>query len=161
MLKKMIIGSIFYLMFLQTVSAIGVGVTPGDLNFSAQVGMSDTKLLYVINTGTDVSHYSVYVDEDYAHWFDISPDTFNLSANEHKEVKVQLKPPLSAQGEFDCMAYVVSSSPSSDFSVGSGIKIPVHVKVSNSGITVVSVLVLMFIGAGGFYYFKISKNRIS
>jgi hypothetical protein len=155
----MLICSIFYLVISQTVSAIGVGVTPGDLNFSAQAGAWDTKKLFVINTGTEVSNYKVYVDEDYTDWFDIAPDTFNLSSNEHKEVIIKLTPPLYTKGDFDCVAYVVSSSPSSEFSVGSGIKVPVHATVSNSGIIVVLLLVFIGIGAGGFYFFKRNKNR--
>ena len=159
MLKKLIICILFYLILLQTVSAIGVGVTPGSLNFSVQAGGSDTKSLFVINTGTEVSNYKVYVDDDYADWFDITPDNFNLSANENKEVILKIKPPLSVKGKFDFKVYAVSSSPSSDFSVGSGIKVPVHTHVSNTGIMVGILLLLLVIGAGGFYYFKNKKNN--
>lgn len=158
MLKKILLCIIFYLILLQTVSAIGVGVSPGNLNFSAQVGSSDSKSLFVINTGTEDSAYKVYVDKEYADWFDIAPDNFTLSANEHKEVILKLKPPLSAKGEFDFKAYAVSSSSSSDFSVGSGIKVPVHASVSNSGIMAGTVLVLI-IGAGGVYYIRKNKKR--
>ena len=159
MLKKLIICILFYLILLQIVSAIGVGVTPGSLNFSVQAGGSDTKSLFVINTGTEVSNYKVYVDDDYADWFDISPDNFNLSANENKEVILKIKPPMSAKGEFDFKVYAVSSSPSSDFSVGSGIKVPVHTHVSNTGIIVGVLLILSVIGAGGLYYVKSKKNN--
>jgi len=159
MLKKLLICIIFYLILLQTVSAIGVGVTPGSLNFSVQAGGSDTRSLFVINTGTEVSNYKVYVDDDYADWFDISPDDFNLSASENKEVILKIKPPLSVKGEFDFKVYAVSSSPSSDFSVGSGIKVPVHTHVSNTGLIVGILLLLLVIVAGGFYYFKNKKNR--
>jgi hypothetical protein len=66
-----------------------------------------------------------------------------------------LTPPLSAKGEFDFKIYAVSSSPSSDFSVGSGIKVPVHANVSNSGIIIASILlVLSVIGIGSFYYLR-------
>jgi uncharacterized membrane protein len=158
MFKKILIIIILFFMFPQTVSAIGVGVTPGSLNFNVQAGGSDTKSLFVINTGTDVSNYKVYVDEDYADWFDILPDNFNLSASENKEVILKIKPPLSVKGEFDFKVYAVSSSPSSDFSVGSGIKVPVHTTVSNTGIMVGILLLLLVIGAGGFYYFKSKKK---
>ncbi|MBN2489056.1 MAG: hypothetical protein JXA98_08515 [Methanosarcinaceae archaeon] len=143
----------------QTVSAIGVGVTPGNLNFSAQAGGSDTKSLFVINTGTEVSNYRVYVDEDYAGWFEISPDNFSLGVNENKEVILKLKPPLSTKGELDFKVYAVCSSQSSDFSVGSGIKVPVHATVSNSGIMLGMLLALVIIGAGGFYYLKNKKTN--
>ena len=158
MLKNIIICVIIYLMFSQTVAAIAVGVTPGNLDFDVQVGSSDTKSLFVINTGTEVTNYEVYVDEDYVGWFDISPDNFNLNASENKEVKLKLKPPMSAKGELEFKAYVVASSPSSDFSVGSGIKVPVHATVSNSGITIAIILVLMIISAGVFYHIRKNKS---
>ena len=125
-------------------------VTPGNLIFSAQVGGSDTESLFVVNTGTEVLNYKVYVDEDYVDWFDILPDNFNLSNSENKEVKLILKPPLSANGEYEFKVYFVASSPSSDLCVGSDIKVPVHATVSNSGIKLGILLVLVsVIGAGG------------
>lgn len=159
MLKKIIVCITIYIIFLQTVSAIGVGVTPGNLTFSVQAGSSDTESLFVINTGTEVSNYRVYVDEYYADWFDISPDNFSLGANENKEVTLKLKPPISTKGGFEFKVYTVSSSPSSDFSVGSGIKVPVHVMVSNTGLKMGLLLLLVVIGAGGLYYLKNRKKR--
>ena len=154
MLIKMLRYIILYLMFTQIVSASGVGVTPGNLDFSAQIGGSDTESLFVINTGTEVSNYKVYVDKDYADWFDISPDNFTLSANENKEVILKLKPQTSAAGDFNFMAYVVVSSTSSDVSIGHGIKIPVHAKVSNSGIMPTILLILIIVSAGVGYLIR-------
>ena len=159
MLKKILLCITVYVILSQTVSAIGIGVTPGNLTFSVQAGASDTESLFVINTGTEVSNYRVYVDEDYADWFDISPDNFSLGASENKEVTLKLKPPISTKGEFDLKVYAVSSSPSSDFSVGSGIKVPVHALVSNTGLKMGLLLLLIVIGTGGFYYFKYRKKR--
>ena len=158
--NKLLFIILLYLISLQSVSAIGIGVTPGTLNFSVQVGISDTQSLHVINTGTEVSNYRVYVDEKYADWFDISPDNFTLGADENKEVILTLTPPLSTKGEFDFKIYAVSSSPSSEFSVGSGIKVPVHAIVLNSGIIIASILLaLSVIGIGSFYYSK-KKEKI-
>ena len=151
MVKKLTICLIMYLLLLHPVSAIGIGVAPGNLNYSVQAGGSDVRSLFVINTGTEVSNYEVYVDEEYADWFYISPDNFNLNAGEHEEVELKLKPPISAKGEFDFKVYAVSSSPSSDFSVGSGIKVPVHATVSNSGIMLVILTVFIIFSAGVFY----------
>ena len=147
-----------YLMFTQNVSAFGVGVTPGNLDFSAQIGGSDTKSLFVFNTGTEVSNYKVYVDKDYADWFDISPDNFTLNANENKEVILTLKPQISAIGDFNFMACVVVSSTSSDISIGHGIKIPVHAKVTNSGIMLTILLILIIVGAGVLYRIRTNKS---
>ena len=133
-------------------------VTPGNLNFSMQVGGSDTKSLFVVNTGTEVSNYKVYVDEDYVDWFDILPDNFNLSGGENKEVIFRLKPPLSANGEYGFKLYIVASHPSSDFCEGSDIKVPVQATVSNSGIKFGILLVLSVIGAGGVLLLQRQKN---
>jgi len=154
MLIKMLRYIILYLMFTQIVSASGVGVTPGNLDFSAQIWGSDTESLFVFNTGTEVSNYKVYVDKDYADWFDISPDNFTLSANENKEVILKLKPQTSAADDFNFMAYVVVSSTSSDVSIGHGIKIPVHAKVSNSGIMLTILLILIIVCAGAGYLIR-------
>ena len=158
MLIKMLKCIMLYLMFTQIVSASGVGVAPGNLNFSAQIGGSDTKSLFVFNTGTEVSNYKVYVDKDYADWFDISPDNFTLNANENKEVILTLKPQISAIGDFNFMACVVVSSTSSDISIGHGIKIPVHAKVSNSGIMLTILLILIIVGAGVSYRIRTNKS---
>ena len=159
MFKKILIFIILCFIFTQTASAIGVGVTPGSLNFSVQAGGSDTKSLFVINTGTEVSNYKVYVDEEYADWFDISPDNFNLSASENKEVILKIKPPLSVKGEFDFKVYAVSSSPESDFSVGSGIKVPVHAAVSNSNMMIAILLTLVIAGVGTLLYIRKKKRE--
>ena len=133
-------------------------VTLGNLNFSVQVGGSDTKSLFVVNTGTEVSSYKVYVDEYYVDWFDILPDNFNLSGNETKEVKLKIKPHLSAKGEYDLKVYVVASPLSSDFCMGSDIKVPVQSIVSNSGIKFGILLVLSVIGAGGVLLLQRQQN---
>ena len=114
----------------------------------------------MINIGSEVLNYKVYVDENYTDWFDISPDNFTLGANENKEVILTLTPSLSTKGVYDFTIYAVSSSPSSDFSVGSGIKVPVHANVSNSGIIIASILlILLVIGIGSFYYLGKRKKR--
>lgn len=157
MLKKILLCSIIYIILLQNVSAVGIGVTPGNLTFRVQAGASDTESLFVINTGTEISNYVVYVDEDYADWFDISPDNFSLDASENKEVILKLRSPFSTKGNYEFKVYTVSSSPSSDFNVGSGIKVPVHVFVSNAGLKIGLLLLIIVIGTGGLYYFKNRK----
>ena len=66
MLIKISIYITLYLMFTQIVSTSGVGITRGNLDFSAQIWGSDTEPLFVINTGTEISNYKVYLDNDYA-----------------------------------------------------------------------------------------------
>jgi LPXTG-motif cell wall-anchored protein len=136
--KKCIFILIFSLLFIPAASAVGVGVAPAELNFSVQVGSSESRILYVINTGTEESGYKVYVDEKYRDWFTISPENFTLAPNENKAVHISLSPPISASGNFSILVYAVSYSPSSEFRVGGGIKVPANAKVSNSGMLLIS-----------------------
>jgi hypothetical protein len=154
MSKKMIF--ILILIFIPPASAVGIGVAPAELNFSAQVGISDSKILYVINTGDEDSGYRVYVDERYRDWFTISPENFTLAPDENKAVKLSLSPPISARGNFTTLIYAVSYSPSSEFKVGGGIKVPAHVKVSNSGL-MLGLASLSLITIGVVYYMRRKK----
>jgi hypothetical protein len=154
MSKKMIF--ILMLIFIPSASAVGVGVAPAELNFSAQAGGSDSRILYVINTGDDDSGYRVYADERYRHWFTISPENFTLAPGENEAVKLSLSPPITASGNFTTLIYAVSCSPSSEFKVGGGIKVPAHVKVSNSGL-LLGLASLSLITTGAVYYMRRKK----
>jgi len=160
MIKKILLCIIFYLVLLQTASSVGIGVTPAELNFSTQVGSSDSRILYVINTGDEDSGYRVYVDEKYRDWFTISPENFTLAPGENKAVKLSLSPPISARGNFTTLIYAVSYSPSSEFKVGGGIKVPAHVKVSNSGL-LLGLCALLLTTIGLVYYVRRRKKSCS
>ncbi|SFM26892.1 hypothetical protein SAMN04488696_0642 [Methanolobus profundi] len=128
-------------------SAVGVGVSPANMTFDAHVGITNEQSLFVINDGSGISDYRVYVDDQFVEWFTISPNNFTLDPGEHKEVIIGLKAPISANGNYDLKAYVIASAPSSDFEVGSGIKIPVDIKLSNDGLFFASgALAIILIG---------------
>ena len=154
--KKLILILILGLLFIPASSAVGVGVAPAELNFSVQVGSSDSRILYVINTGSEESGYKVYVDDKYRDWFTITPENFTLAPDENKGVNITLSPPISASGNFNLLVYAVSYSPSSEFKVGGGIQVPANVKVSNSGILLVSGALM----ATGFVYYIRRKRKI-
>jgi LPXTG-motif cell wall-anchored protein len=144
------------ILFIPPSAAIGIGVAPAELNFSVQAGTSDSKILYVINTGNEDSGYRVYVDEKYRDWFTISPENFTLAPDENRAVKISLSPPISTSGNYTMLVYAVSYSPSSEFKVGGGIKVPAHVNVSNSGLILGSGALL--ITAGFIYYMRRKKK---
>lgn len=146
MFKKLlicIIFTIFCIYSVANVSAVGVGVSPANMSFDAHVGITEYQSLFVINDGQSISDYRVYVDDQYVDWFSISPNNFTLQPGEHKEVIIGLKPPVSANGNYYMKAYVIASAPSSDFEVGSGIKIPVKINVSNKGLFYASGAILV------------------
>nr|WP_321498698.1 hypothetical protein [uncultured Methanolobus sp.] len=146
MFKKPLLSTVFIIIFIcsvANVSAVGVGVSPANMTFDSHVGITGFQSLFVINDGESVSDYRVYVDDKYVDWFSISPNNFTLQPGEHKEVIIGLKPPISASGNYEMKAYVIASAPSSNFEVGSGIKIPVKMKVSNKGLFYVSGAILV------------------
>lgn len=112
-------------------SAVGVGATPSELDFSIRPGGSATEMLYVINTGSSEAHYKVYVDEEYEGWFDITPDEFSLAPQANKKTQIIVSPPLFAFGAHTAYVYVVVANSPAQLGVSAGIKIPVHLHIAN------------------------------
>ena len=164
MLRKSVIFVILCLYSVIGVTAIGVGVAPANFTFEAHVGITNQQSLFVINDGEGIAEYRVYVDDQYVDWFTISPNNFTLEPGEHNEVTIGVKAPLSASGDYDLKAYVIASTPSSNFEVGSGIKIPVHLTVSNDTLFLMSgaiIIVLIGIVASGNRWKKRRKGKMT
>jgi PGF-pre-PGF domain-containing protein len=133
MRMKVVLFIFALLVSIQTTAAsdIGVGASPGNLNYRLAPGSSAEQSLYVINTGTETATYSVFVDESaYSSWFTFSISSFELRAGENKEVKVRLSVPASAEEDVDCKIKVPCTVPEGD--VGTGIIIPVHIELLSS-----------------------------
>jgi hypothetical protein len=120
-----------YLLFPPSALAIGVGVAPKELDFNVRSGGSTNAILCVINTGDREARYKVYVDEEYEGWFSISPAEFSLASQAYKEVQITASPPLFSFSNYSTYIYVVAINPSSQLGTGAGIKVPVHIHISN------------------------------
>jgi hypothetical protein len=120
-----------YLLSPPSALAIGVGVSPKELNFSIRSGGSTKATLCVINTGDREARYKVYVDEEYEGWFDISPAEFSLASQAYKEVQIAASPPLFSFSDHNTYIYVAAINPSSQLGMGAGVKVPVHIHISN------------------------------
>ena len=118
-------------LFPRQASAVGIGAAPSELDFSIHPGNSATKTLYVVNTGDSEAHYRVYVDEEYEGWFDIAPEEFSLAPQANKETQITVSPPLFSFGGHTTYIYVVAANSHSQLGVGAGIKVPVHIYISN------------------------------
>jgi hypothetical protein len=114
-----------------SVLAIGVGVTPKELNFDVRSGGSATEILYVVNTGENEAKYKVYVDKEYEAWFDINPEGFSLPPQAHKEVQITVSPSLFSFGDTSTYVYVLAVNPSPQLGAGTGIQVPAHIHMSN------------------------------
>lgn len=106
--------------------ALAAGAAPGELHFDSA---DRTQTLHVINTGQDEARYYVYADEEYASWFVIAPDEFDLSAGANREVSVTVSPPEGASGNHTASIRIVAFGTSAGPSVGAGVKIPAYVSV--------------------------------
>jgi hypothetical protein len=109
--------------------AAGVGASPSELHFDAQVS-GYTQTLHVVNTGDTESSYRIYAEGDYETWFEISPGEFSLASGRNREVAITLSPPPSASGEHTANICVVSLEPSSGLQVGVGVKVPAHLSIA-------------------------------
>ncbi|MDY6893179.1 MAG: hypothetical protein SVO26_05630, partial [Chloroflexota bacterium] len=132
----------------------GVGASPKELHFETH-STDSTRLLTVVNTGSNVSDYSVFVEGEYEEWFEITPSTFTLKPGENKEVAITLSPPLLASGDHDATICVVSFEPSSGLNIGTGIKVPArmtltlvsHIFYTFIAITLALLVLMIVLGA--------------
>lgn len=111
------------------VLALGIGVTPGKMEFSVRPGGTETKILHVINQSNQESIFCVYVEGKYEEWFLITPGEFTLAPQQSKAVEIVVAPPLTASDEHDFSICVVSLPVGSDLRIGAGIKVPTHVQI--------------------------------
>jgi len=111
--------------------AFGIGVTPGKMEFSIRPGDAEVQTLHVINQANQKSEFQVYVEGESEAWFTITPGEFTLNAQETKGVEILVAPPLTTvPKDHDFSICVVSIPPNSDLSIGAGIKISIHVQVT-------------------------------
>jgi len=111
------------------VLALGLGVTPGKLDFTTPPGGTATKTLHVINQSDRESLFRVYIEGEYQEWFLITPGEFILPPQQSKGVEIMVTPPLAALGEHEFSICVVSLPPGSDLRIGAGIKVSAHVQI--------------------------------
>ena len=114
-----------------SVLAFGIGVAPGNMEFSIRPGDTEMQTLHVINQANKKSEFQVYVEGGNAGWFTITPCEFVLNAQESKDVEILFAPPLmTTPKECDFSICVVSVPPNLDLSIGAGIKIPAHTQIT-------------------------------
>ena len=111
-------------------------------------------MLHVINQASQKSEFQVYVEDGNEEWFIITPGEFALNARETKSVEILVAPPLmTAPEEHDFSICVVSIPPNSDLSIGTGIKVPAYVQITELPVMaiqwwIVSVIILAIVVVG-------------
>ena len=111
--------------------AMGLGVTPGKMNFNVRPGGNEFQILYIINQSDRPSDFEVYIEGKNVKWFKVTPDEFSLGAHEVNGVEIVLSPPLTAKPQqYEFSVCVVSLPPGSDLRLGAGIKVPAQVQIT-------------------------------
>lgn len=109
------------------VYAVGVSVTPAQVNIQAHVGEESVARIKVANPSKDVVLFEVYPD-DLENLVSAAPSSFTLESGEEKEVLVKVR--AEEEGQFLTTLSVVGRlMADSKFQAGSGVKIPVTITV--------------------------------
>jgi uncharacterized membrane protein len=112
------------------VFALGIGVTPGKLNFDVSPGSTTSQTLNIVNQSDSETTFRIYTDDDFKEWFNIQPAEFVLGAHKIKDVKVVVSPPLMAkQNLHSATIYIISTPPESKLQLGAGIKVVANVQI--------------------------------
>ena len=122
------------ILFSSPVAAIGVGVSPHQLEVAAYPSDSVRSSIHVINTSDEESRYQVYIEEeDLSSWFQVSPQEFVVGPGDHQEVQLDISPPATASGEYQTNVCVVGLIHASELKVGCGVKVPVSIRILPPG----------------------------
>lgn len=112
-------------------SSIDVRTNPVNMSFKLAPTTSAEQSLYVMNTGSEIETYRIFVeDNNYADWFTFSSTSFDLKAGDTKEVKVTLNVPATAETNAECKIKIPYNV--SEKSTGTEVIIPVHIEISTS-----------------------------
>jgi hypothetical protein len=117
------------------VFALGIGVTPGKLNFNVSPGTTEVQTINIINQSDADARFQVYMNDDLKEWFEILPGDFVLTARKVQNVEIKVSPPLLAkQNLHNTTIYIISTPPESDLKLGAGIKVATNVQITSSPI---------------------------
>src|SRR3990167_11055345 len=124
-LLAMTMGATMFVPFFA--SAVGVGVTPSELDVTVSINQTVERELEVTNTSDEPGRYTVSADE-YTAYFAIYPPEFDVVPNETQRVRVQIAGRKG--GRFGTNLTVVGMPIDQRvFNAGSGVKVPVRVAV--------------------------------
>ena len=128
----LLLSIIGLLSFSSSALAVGVGVTPGKMEFRVHPGGIEAQTLSVINPSNEESQFLVYVEGEHAEWFKITPSELTLGPQETRGIEVAVAPPFTAfiaTGHHDFSICVVSLPPGYDLNLGAGVKVAAHVQL--------------------------------
>lgn len=128
----LLLSIVVLLSFSSSALAVGVGVTPGKMEFRVHPGGTEAQTLSVVNPSDEESQFRVYVEGEYGEWVKITPGVFTLGPQETRGIEVAVAPPLAAlttTKHHDFSVCVVSLTPGEDLNLGAGVRVAAHVQL--------------------------------
>ncbi len=139
---------------LQTVSALGVGASPGRIDYGVlETGDGSAKSLYVINTGDEVERI-VVAAEAFENITELSASEFALNPKESRLINVTMAIPSDFEEGDHSGSLLVTGFPgaSSGLGIGASVRIPVEFSVEEKspplmaiGIAIIGCVCLMIV----------------
>lgn len=160
---KMMGYIVLFLLFLflpSTVNAVGVGVTPSEIEAVVWINEHVDKEITVKNTSDEVGRYSVEADE-YKAFFEIYPPEFTLEPDKIQNVVVRIFG-RKAEKFGTNLSIIGMPSDQRKFNTGSGVKVPVQVDArgeSNTGKYVFGIILVIIVGIASFFVRNIRRRR--
>jgi hypothetical protein len=125
-------------MYPSPASAVGIGVSPGKVEYRVLPGGTAVQTLYVINQSDCETELLVHIEGGNEDWFEITPREFTLNVQETEGVEIRVSPPLmTPPQEQDVSICIVALPSDSDLRVGAGIKVTAHVQLLEFPLTAI------------------------
>lgn len=118
---------LYFLFFVDSALAIGIGAKPSFLDLELKVDQSDEVKILVYNISKEAGIFQIFPDE-LKDWIKITPDNFRLEAGEFKEIKIKI---LAKEEGKRATNLSISTTPLNrrSFSVSPGLKIPLRLNI--------------------------------
>ncbi len=125
------VAAIFVLASNMPVQAMnGLQVSPAKIELELSPEETHESILHIHNDQDSVSSFSVYLeDETFRDWISFDNIRFSLQPDEIRPVKVTIRPPGTASGDYEGKICILCHNDSQDTAVATGVNVPVKISV--------------------------------
>lgn len=118
---------LFSFFFYDSVFAIGIGANPSSLDLEMKLNEVKESEILVYNISRDPEIFQIFPDE-LNDWIKVEPDNFRLEAGETKKIKIIVSAKKEGRFAID-LSIVANPLDRQNFSIGSGLKIPLRLNI--------------------------------
>lgn len=126
--------------------ALGISVTPSEINLTTRVYQPTYKTVVVKNPSSETAVFDFFID-DFEDMIRVRPKNMIVDAGEEKRIAIEILP--SREGTFTTDISIVARSLSSQsFKPGAGLKVPITLTVNSQTQSRISWMWLVIIADG-------------